>query len=607
MQRTHARWAPGTESKLQSICPRRLYSRLHPEISARTARAMTRSRVAADGFKNIVLQKIMRGFGGRGHKTREYRFGEAADLVRYILRELGLEEDINAGFSNVIELEGEHSLPEAAMEQRVAQLVGFWSALEAFEAEVEPSGNVYSHLILAMPHELSSEGRERALEDFCANLDELNLPFTAALHKPDPQGDIRNFHAHIMMATRPFAIEGPFAWSFEAAKATEFNLAPGIAWLRERAAEAFNRALEEEHNPLRYSGLSQAKRGVPATGETHDGPALTARKRKSQEDQAERDRLLQGLAVHVVRAAGRQASLGAQIENAAAARVSVPATAPEVPAEVQASALEQAELPAALAALRERFPNPLRLRGLSAPAFEDFTAADWAADRWYSPAFNMRVDLQRDPDGMVRDRNGEPDLIEENLKPEYRALLDAPALPDIVQEALLEAHQRIVREWERKKRIAREKEEVRQERLAWLEKNRPVLLFDEKYRVLPEYLALFPPEVVALDGVRKAMSECHYAAQQERNRRIKEKPKAAQTPSRFDPDAGMQPSTPSAQVTPSIAPAATTQTQAEPAAEPGAAQHPAPQQAEDEDWNRLLQGVQSGKVSLPGKGGTGIG
>src|SRR5690606_29029602 len=152
--------------------------------------------------------------------------------------------------------------------------------------------------------------------------------------------------------------------------------------------------------------------------------------------------------------------------------------------------------------------NPLRLQGLSAIHFMEFTEEDWAAGRWYSPAFDMMIALQRDDEGLARDRNGHPELIHEKLKPAHRAVLDAPELPDIVQAALAEAHRRIVREWERKKRIAREKEEIRQARLAWLEKNQPVLLFDEKYGVLAEYLALFPPEVVALDGVRKAMIEC---------------------------------------------------------------------------------------------------
>src|SRR5690606_9106515 len=162
-----------------------------------------------------------------------------------------------------------------------------------------------------------------------------------------------------------------------------FNLAPGIAWLRERAAEAFNNALEEEQSPLRYSGISQARRGVPSTGETHDGPAATHRKGKEQEDQAERNRLVRGLAAHIGRASDRQATLGTHIENMAAARLTVPSAEPKVEAEARARA--QAELPPALAALRERFPNPLRLQGLSAIHFMEFTEEDWAADRWYSP------------------------------------------------------------------------------------------------------------------------------------------------------------------------------------------------------------------------------
>src|SRR5690606_9589711 len=284
--------------------------------------------------------------------------------------------------------------------RRCAQIVGFWNALEAFEAEADADGNVFSHLILAMPHELSSNGRARALDDFCARLDELHLPFLATLHQPDPDGDIRNFHAHIMMAPRPFAIEGPFEWSLEASKATEFNLAPGIRWLRERAAEAFNRILEEENISLRYSGVSQAKRGVPATGEKHHGPGLTARNRKAEQVRDEVANLIRGLAAHVVQADRRQRELAAEITHAASQnRVET----------ARKDLQQEPRLPPALAALRKRFPDPLRLKGLSILDLMDFTPADEAADRWFSPAINLAFEIERNAEGCVRDRNGKPE------------------------------------------------------------------------------------------------------------------------------------------------------------------------------------------------------
>jgi hypothetical protein len=572
MLRVRVNWKRSAEPKVRSVCPRSLYSRLHPEISARTVKAMTRSRIAGDGFKNIVLRKILRGYGRKGAGTREYRGGEAADLVRYMLREAGLEEGIVNSFSNIIETEGEHALYETETfsvdDRRCAQIVGFWNALEAFEAEADGDGNVYSHLILAMPHELSPEGRSRALEDFCFRLDAIHLPFVAALHRPDPEGDVRNFHAHIIVAPRPFAVEGPFAWSFEAGKATEFNLPAGIGWLREQAAQAFNHALGRENNPLRYSGLSQARRGVPATGETHDGPAATARKRKAEKDLEERERLAGGLAAHVGRAAKRQTELGAMIDSVASRKQPVHAAAPAP------------QVPSALAELRGRFPDPLKLRGLSALDFMSFTAADRAADDWYGPAFNLAAELRRASTDFVRDRDGQPDLVEERLKPEYRSLLHAPALPDIVEQAVAEAHRRVVREQDREARITREKKRIRKDRMRWL-RGTPVLLFDERLRVLPQYRELFPPEVIELDGIRDAMFECHIAATVEQKRLL---PKETEASHKLpEPDH----STAAEKQPPETASEISTQVPQQPPVQG--------QENDDDAWDRLLQGAHTGK------------
>ncbi|MFC7535922.1 MobA/MobL family protein [Sphingomonas sp. GCM10030256] len=500
MLRVRVSWKSSAQPKVTAICPRNLYSRISPEVAERTKAALApRSRIAADGFKNIVLRKNPRGYGRKEQGTRAYQHGEAADLARYILREDALEVGIVNRFSNILEFDGPNALYEtdsfSVDDRRCAQIVAFWNALEAFEAKADADGNVYSHLILAMPHELSPEGRANALEDLCFRLDALHLPFVASLHKPDPEGDIRNFHAHIIMSPRPFAIEGPFAWSFEAGKATELNLRAGYDWLREQAAAAFNQALEREGNALRYSGTSQAKRGVPSTGETHDGPAKTARKRQHEEDEAERKRLIDQLAAHVSAVMDRQTSLGVQIQQA---------LQPPVPSGPQPA------ISPALTALREKYPDPLKLSGLSALDFTTFTYADHASDDWFGPAYNLAAELRRGNWELVRDNGGQPELAIEELE-DYRGLLEATALPDIVDEALREAHRRMVAEREWVRRVRRDKERIRKETVTWL-RGAPVLLFDRDANVLPEFRGRFPKHVMALDGVRHAMVDCHIAA-----------------------------------------------------------------------------------------------
>lgn len=500
MLRVRVGWKSSAQPKVTAICPRSLYARMAPELTERTKAGLaTRSRIAADGFKNIVLRKIPRGYGRKEQGTRAYEHGEAADLARYILREEALETGIVNRFSNILEFDGHNALYEtdafSVDDRRCAQIVAFWNALEAFEAEADADGNVYSHLILAMPHELSPEGRANALEDLGVRLDALHLPFVASLHKPDPQGDIRNFHAHIIMSPRPFAIEGPFAWSFEAGKATELNSRAGYDWLRQQAAAAFNHALEKEGKALRYTGISQAKRRVPSTGETHDGPVKTARKRQQEADEAERKRLTDQLAAHVAAVMNRQESLGAEIQQI---------LHPPVPSKAQPA------ISPALAALLEKYPDPLRLEGLSALDFVPFTPADHASDDWFGPAYNLAVELRRGNWELVRDNGGQAELAVEKRE-EYQAFRQAPALPDIVDEALREAHRRMMaeRDWER--RVRRDKERIRKATVTWL-RGAPVLLFDRDANVLPEFLDRFPKHLIALDGVREAMVDCHIGA-----------------------------------------------------------------------------------------------
>ncbi|EDL48262.1 MobA/MobL family plasmid mobilization protein [Erythrobacter sp. SD-21] len=466
MTRVRVRVQVASAPRFRTVCSRSLYSRLHDEVSQRKDGATKRSRVAADGYKNIVLRKHSRGFGRKTIGARGYRMGEAADLVRYILRDEGLEPEIQATFTNVIEFKGVRALFSSELpvieEKRASQIAAFWNALEILESEADADGNVFSHLILAMPHELSSEGRSEALSDFCLTLRSLQLPYVAALHKPDADGDARNYHAHILLSPRPFEVEGPLEWSFEAAKATELNLPCGISWLRDRAAESFNRVLEEEARTERYSGLSQAKRGVPSTGEAHDGPALTARKRRADNDGREQERLLQGLTAQVADKHSRQRQLSEQIDK-----------------------LSAAEIPSALATLQERFPNPRRLRGLTYRDILTYSEQDREADQWYAPALALQAELKLKWRSVIEDDEGRPRLKKSEIAEPFRTFAAQKTLPDIVEDTIVELHRRLIDEREARKEDAAAKEKEEFGKYGHKKLKEPIPVFTEE-----EYLRL---------------------------------------------------------------------------------------------------------------------
>ena len=469
MKRVRVRVPVASAPRFRTVCSRSLYSRLHDEVSQRKDGATKRSRVAADGYKNIVLRKHSRGFGRKTIGARDYRMGEAADLARYILRDEGLEPGIQATFTNVIEFKGTKALFDYELlvmeETRASQIAAFWNALEIFESEADADGNVFSHLILAMPHELSPEGRSKVLSDICLTLRSLQLPYVAALHKPDADGDARNYHAHILLSPRPFEVEGPLEWSFEAAKATELNLPCGISWLRERAAESFNRVLEDEARTERYSGLSQAKRGVPSSGETHDGPALTARKRRAENDEREQERLLQSLTAQVAHKRRHQRQLAEQIEK--------------LPAPKTASALE---------ALRERFHDPARLRGLTYRDILNFTVRDREADQWYAPALALQAELEIKWRSVIEDNEGRPRLKKDEIAEPFRTFAAQETLPDIIEDTIAELHRRLIDERRATKQdtVAKEKEKVGKCGHIKLKEPIPVFTEEEYFRLRRE-------------------------------------------------------------------------------------------------------------------------
>ncbi len=165
-----------------------------------------------------MLRRSCRGFGRKAAGTRAYKAGEAGRAARYIARPEGIEDVDGAVLTNVL---GHEAVAERCFTiEQQQEVVGFFDALEEIERATGDS-HVYSHLILAMPYELGPAGRAAALRKFCAWFDFLEVPYSAALHKPDPEGSQRNFHAHVVVGTRAFGYEGSYSWSFDAGQQSE--------------------------------------------------------------------------------------------------------------------------------------------------------------------------------------------------------------------------------------------------------------------------------------------------------------------------------------------------------------------------------------------------
>ena len=196
-----------------------------------------------------------RGAGGhRRAKDRPYTRGEAIRTIRYILREAAREIERGGVVSNI---------------STDADIVaGLFAAIEELELTAgRENANVYMSLVISLPHELETAARELLLADICTPLAELGLPYVGVLHAPDPDGDQRNTHAHVMFSWRPFEDRGGGEYGFSAQTFGELNNASFVTRFRSHAADAMNEAMAASGQARRFTPLSRAARGeAPPAG-----------------------------------------------------------------------------------------------------------------------------------------------------------------------------------------------------------------------------------------------------------------------------------------------------------------------------------------------------
>ena len=205
-------------------------------------------------------------------RTAPWSPGEFADMIEYIHRD-GAKEDVSGGFlSN--------------MGEDVEEAAGCARAIEEAEGMGRRNGGVYKHVIIALPHQLTPPERLALLQELVAPLRAMGLPFCAAPHRPDPEGDPRNFHAHILHSLRPMTREGTNRWSFSEKKLTWFDCPEGIRLQRRLIARAFNRALERSGHEERWTARSREARGLSSPGNTKKGPERTRAERAAEAAEA---------------------------------------------------------------------------------------------------------------------------------------------------------------------------------------------------------------------------------------------------------------------------------------------------------------------------------
>lgn len=151
-----------------------------------------------------------------------------------------------------------------------------WNAAEF--AEKRKDARVAREFEIALPHELSPEGRLKAARAFAQDLaNRYGAAVDFAIHSPSEHGDIRNYHAHVLMTTREVGKAGLGEKTVLEHKNARL-LANGMATtdmqlrdIRQSWEGIANRQLQREGLDVRIDHRSHVERGLELSPTEHMG------------------------------------------------------------------------------------------------------------------------------------------------------------------------------------------------------------------------------------------------------------------------------------------------------------------------------------------------
>ena len=185
-------------------------------------------------------------------------------------------------------------LPEGVSADWALDRSALWNAAE--RAENRKDARVAREFEIALPHELSAEGRLKATRTFAQDLaNRYGAAVDFAIHAPHEQGDIRNHHAHVMMTTRAVSEEG-LGDKTNLERKNAWLLANGIATtdmqlrdIRQSWEHIANTQMMREGLDIRIDHRSHSERGLEIEPTEHVGVHATQMQRQGME--VERSRL----------------------------------------------------------------------------------------------------------------------------------------------------------------------------------------------------------------------------------------------------------------------------------------------------------------------------
>ncbi len=176
-------------------------------------------------------------------------------------------------------------LPEGVSTDWALDRSALWNAAEF--AENRKDARVAREFEIALPHELSAEGRMEVVRTFAQDLaNRYGAAVDFAIHAPHEQGDIRNYHAHVMMTTRQVGETGLGEKTYLEHKNARL-LSNGMATtdmqlrdIRQSWEIIANSQLQREGLDIRIDHRSHAERGLELSPTEHVGVHATQMQRQ---------------------------------------------------------------------------------------------------------------------------------------------------------------------------------------------------------------------------------------------------------------------------------------------------------------------------------------
>lgn len=141
-----------------------------------------------------------------------------------------------------------------------------WQRVE--DAERKKNSQLAREIVVALPHELDPHQRKQLVRDYVErNFTSRGMVADVALHQPEPGGNPKNFHAHILLTMRDVTQDG-----FSQHKRRDWNeQSLALEW-REDWARTANRHLERAGRSERIDHRSNEARGIDREPQPKLGP-----------------------------------------------------------------------------------------------------------------------------------------------------------------------------------------------------------------------------------------------------------------------------------------------------------------------------------------------